>query len=156
MWTEQLQTLPTTYPKMVFAVTSLRAFLELDAFAPSTNTPVPQCVGAFTTVLGIAQQLWVPRLPFWLLRPTFVFDTGNIMAVVELSKPAFYIPDVPGDDAPPVVYSGNSTIDKIATIHRAAINTPWYRDPFGTTNNSSGGIPPLLPFSQAFANQIIQ
>ncbi|KAJ6630064.1 hypothetical protein B0H10DRAFT_1939301 [Mycena sp. CBHHK59/15] len=32
MWIEQLQSLPTTYPKMVFGVTSLQhAFLELDA-----------------------------------------------------------------------------------------------------------------------------
>ncbi|KAJ7860690.1 hypothetical protein B0H14DRAFT_3134785 [Mycena olivaceomarginata] len=150
--TYSLQTLPTTYVKMVFAVTSLqRAFLELDALhnyttiyklridnymsAPSASTPVSQCVDAFTTVPTVAQQLWAARLPFWFLRPTFVFDAENILAVVPLMEPSFYVPDAPGDGGPPVVYSRNSTTDKIAEIHLAAVQTPWYRDPFKTTGN---------------------
>ncbi|KAJ7122124.1 hypothetical protein C8R44DRAFT_735842 [Mycena epipterygia] len=147
LWTEQLQTLPTTYTKMVFAVTSLqRAFLELDALynymtiykpridnymrAPPAATPVAQCVGAFTSIPSVAQQLWVARLPFWFLRPTYVFDAENILAVVSLEKPAFSVPDKPAVEAPPIVYSGNSTVAKIAAITRAAVQTPWYRDPF--------------------------
>ncbi|KAJ7624169.1 hypothetical protein B0H17DRAFT_1218939 [Mycena rosella] len=101
---------------------------------PPADTPVAQCVGAFTTVPTVAQHLWATRLPFWFLRPTYVFDAENILAVVPLREPDFSVPDAPGDGAPPVIYSGNSAEDKIAAIHRAAAQTPWYRDPFETTN----------------------
>ncbi|KAJ7732901.1 hypothetical protein DFH07DRAFT_780746 [Mycena maculata] len=108
MWLEQLQTLPTTYPKMVFAVTSL-------------------------------QRLWGAHVPFWFLRPVEVFDAENILAVVALREPSFGLsdPDAHGDGAPPVLYTGNSTLEKIAAIHSAAIQTPWYHDPFTTTNTRS-------------------
>ncbi|KAJ6613703.1 hypothetical protein B0H10DRAFT_1951334 [Mycena sp. CBHHK59/15] len=162
MWIEQLQTLPTTYPKMVFAVTSLqRAFLELDALynyttiykprienylsASTVDPTVAQCVGAFTTVPAVAQQLWSAHLPFWFLRPTYVFDTENILAVVPLQEPHFVNSDMPGDGAPPVVYSGNSTMEKIAAIHRAAVQTPWYRDPFETADTRCPLLPPSSP-----------
>ncbi|KAJ7449768.1 hypothetical protein B0H11DRAFT_2332108 [Mycena galericulata] len=126
-WMEQLQTLPTTYPKMVFAVTSLqRAFLELDALyiymtiyklridnymAPvPVDTAVAQCVGAFTTVPTVAQQLWAARVPFWFLRPVEVFDAENILAVVALREPSFGLsdPNARGDGAPPALYTGNT------------------------------------------------
>ncbi|KAJ7872096.1 hypothetical protein B0H13DRAFT_2059570 [Mycena leptocephala] len=163
MWTEQLQTLPMPYSKMLFAVTSLqRAFLELDALynymtiykpridsymnGPPANTPVAECVGTFTTVPSVAQQLWSARLPYWFLRPTFVFDTENILAVVPLLEPGFIVPDALGDGAPPIIYSGNSTSDKLTAIHRAATQIPWYRDPFETTDTRSRSIsPPLVP-----------
>jgi hypothetical protein len=132
---------------MVFAVVSLqRAFLELDTLynyttiykprmdnymnAPSATTLVVQCVGAFTTVPTIAQQLSAARLPFWLLHPSFVVDAENILAVVPLREPIFY--DERGEDGPPIVYSGSSTSEKISAIHRAAVQMPWYCDPFGT------------------------
>ncbi|KAJ7145657.1 hypothetical protein C8R44DRAFT_723582 [Mycena epipterygia] len=171
LWTEQLQTLPTTYTKMVFAVTSLqRAFLELDALynymtiykpridnymrAPPAATPVTQCVGAFTSVPSVAQQLWVARLPFWFLRPTYVFDAENILAVVSLEKPAFSVPDKPAVEAPPIVYSGNSTVAKIAAITRAAVQTPWYRDPFDIPDSRPRSLspPPAAQPSAAIAS----
>ncbi|KAJ7174488.1 hypothetical protein C8R46DRAFT_1214688 [Mycena filopes] len=150
MWLEQLQTLPTTFPKMVFALTSLqREVLELDAlheyitvyksrmstYVPGAGVPVvAQSVGAFTTVPSVAQQLWWAGIPFWLLRPTFTFDTENILEVVPLTEPVFDLPDPDelGAGAPPVLYSGNSTLQKIDAIHRAALYTPWYHDPFET------------------------
>ncbi|KAJ6632042.1 hypothetical protein B0H10DRAFT_2206452 [Mycena sp. CBHHK59/15] len=171
MWIKQLQTLPTTYLKMVFAVTSLqRAFLELDALynymtiykpcienylsASTVDPTVAQCVGAFTTVPAVAQQLWSARLPFWFLRPTYVFDTENILVVVPLQEPHFVNSDTPGDGAPPVVYSGNSTMEKIAAIHRAAVQTPWYRDPFETADTRSRSLspPPTLIASTSVAS----
>jgi hypothetical protein len=153
MWIEQLQTLPTTYPKMVFAVTSLqRACLELDALynyitvykpcideylsAPADSTPVAQCVGAFTSVPAVAQQLWTARLPFWFCRPTYVFDIENILKVVALDEPTFDVPDKLADEAPPVVYSGNSTEEKVQAIHSAAAQTAWYHNPFETVQRS--------------------
>ncbi|KAJ7827410.1 hypothetical protein B0H13DRAFT_2373840 [Mycena leptocephala] len=159
MWTEQLQSLPTPYSKMVFAITSLqRAFLELDALynyitiykpridnfltGPPANTPVAQCIGAFTTVPSVAQQLWSARLPYWFLRPTFVFDTENILKVVPLLEPSFIIPDALGDGAPPIVYSGNHTAEKIEAIHRAAVQVPWYRDPFATSDTRARSVSP--------------
>ncbi|KAJ7807401.1 hypothetical protein B0H13DRAFT_1929041 [Mycena leptocephala] len=120
MWLEQLQTLPTTYPKMVFGLTSLqRAFLELDALynymtiyqarmnnymAPaSADTSVAKFVGAFTTVPSVAQQLWAAKVPFWFLRPVDVFDADNILKVVPLREPEFDLPDANahGAGAPP-------------------------------------------------------
>lgn len=153
MWMEQLQTLPTTFPKMVFAITSLqRAYLELDALydymtiykdrmnnylaSPGAlTTPVAQCVGAFTTVPTVAQMLWAARLPFWFLRPVEVFDAENIWRVVPLRDPEFGLPDPDAHaaGAPPVLYTGNSTEDKIGAIKRAAVHTPWYYDPFETS-----------------------
>ncbi|KAJ6580208.1 hypothetical protein B0H10DRAFT_2235457 [Mycena sp. CBHHK59/15] len=158
MWAEQLRTLPTTYDKIVFGVTSLqRGCLELDAlynymtiYKPRVDNfmtalpgmiPVARTVGAFTTVPAVAQQLWSACLPFWLLRPTFVFDSENILAVVPLQQPNFVVADTPGAAAPPVLYSGNQTLDKIATIHRAAIETPWYRDPFETNTSPAPPAP---------------
>ncbi|KAJ7857184.1 hypothetical protein B0H13DRAFT_2574912 [Mycena leptocephala] len=153
MWLEQLQTLPTTYSKMLFGLTSLqRAFLELDALynymtvyqarmnnymAPtSTHTSAAEFVGAFTTVPFVAQQLWAAKVPFWLLRPVEVFDAENILDVVPLREPEFDLPDADahGAGAPPVLYSGNSTLQKIAAIKRASVHTPWYHDPFETTD----------------------
>ncbi|KAJ7192981.1 hypothetical protein GGX14DRAFT_405890 [Mycena pura] len=162
MLLEQLQTLPTTYTKTVFAVTSLqRACLELDVLyyyitvykpridsyfsCPPNNPtsiagglpPLAQCIGAFTTIPGVAQQLWSAGLPFWFLRPTFVFDSENILSIVPLEEACFEVPDTHADGTPPIVYSGNSTEDKIAAIHSAAKQNPWYRDPFETAARTS-------------------
>ncbi|KAJ6619748.1 hypothetical protein B0H10DRAFT_1946570 [Mycena sp. CBHHK59/15] len=145
MWAEQLRTLPTTYNKMVFEVTSLqRGCLELDALQlhdrPPRMIPVTCTVGAFTTVPAVAQQLWSACLPFWLLRPTFVFDSENILAVVPLQQPNFVVTDTPGAAAPPVLYSGNQTLDKIAAIHRAAIETPCIPIASSPVASSSHGV----------------
>ncbi|KAJ7192377.1 hypothetical protein GGX14DRAFT_380211 [Mycena pura] len=164
MLLEQLQTLPTTYTKTVFALTSLqRSCLELDALFnymtvykpridnyfsdPPDNstyitTPLAQCIGAFTTIPGVAQQLWSARLPFWFLRPTFVFDLENILSVVTLEEPIFEVPDTHADGTPPIIYSGSSTEEKIAAIHFSAKQNPWYRDPFETLARSA---PPTAP-----------
>ncbi|KAJ7214221.1 hypothetical protein C8J57DRAFT_1732738 [Mycena rebaudengoi] len=144
---EQLQSLPTTFSKMTFSVTSLqRAFLELDALylymteykprmenfmaAPAPGASIIASLSAFTTVPAVAQRLWCARIPFWFLRPTHVFDAENILAVVPLTEPTHIVPDIPYAKAPPVIYSGNSTTEKIDAIHRALTHTRWYRDPF--------------------------
>ncbi|KAJ7131129.1 hypothetical protein C8R44DRAFT_731392 [Mycena epipterygia] len=152
MLVEQLETLPTTFVKMVFAVTSLqRAFLELDALysymtvykprmsnyltARSDNHGLAAVIGAFTTLPTVAQQLCAAGVPFWFLRPVEVFDKENILRVVALREPRFNLadPDAHGAGAPPVLYSGNSTKEKIRAIQQAAVHTPWYRDPFETS-----------------------
>ncbi|KAJ7078193.1 hypothetical protein C8R44DRAFT_896011 [Mycena epipterygia] len=152
MWLEQLESLPTTFPKMVFALTSLqRAFLELEALyqymtvyklridnymaPPPRDTPIAQCVGAFTAVPTVAQQLFAARIPFWFIRPVYVFDAENILKVVQLVEPQFGLPDdnAHAEGAPPALYTGNSTEEKIAAIQRAAVQTPWYHDPFETS-----------------------
>ncbi|KAJ7021734.1 hypothetical protein C8F04DRAFT_972323 [Mycena alexandri] len=150
MWVEQLQSLPTTFSKMLFALTSLqREVLELDAlyqyisiyknriahYVPGIAHSVTQTVGAFTSSPGVAQQLWSAGIPFWFLRPTYVFDAENILEVVPLLEPSFSLPDPDAHavGAPPALYTGNSTLDKIDAIHRAALHTPWYHDPFETS-----------------------
>ncbi|KAJ7833261.1 hypothetical protein B0H14DRAFT_2591616 [Mycena olivaceomarginata] len=85
MWLKQLQTLPTTYNKMLFAVTSLQhRFLELDAlyiymtvykermdnYLANTHAELGQFVGAFTTVPSVVQQFWGAGVPICLLPPT--------------------------------------------------------------------------------------
>ncbi|KAJ7669677.1 hypothetical protein B0H17DRAFT_1209638 [Mycena rosella] len=143
MYLEQLQTLPTTYTKMLFAVTPLqRAFLKLDALynymtiykermnnymAPTdTNTAVGEFVSVFTSVPTVAQQLWAAHIPFWFLRGYEVFDAENILAVVPLRQPTFDLPDpdAHGEGAPPALYSGNSTLDKIAAIDPSLVPPP--------------------------------
>ncbi|KAF8206603.1 hypothetical protein K438DRAFT_1755984 [Mycena galopus ATCC 62051] len=68
------------------------------------DTPVAQCVGAFTISPTIAQQLCAARLPFWFMRPTHAFD-GPLTEPVLLA-PA--VEDTVGD-TPPALYSGNKT-----------------------------------------------
>ncbi|KAJ7210376.1 hypothetical protein GGX14DRAFT_363312 [Mycena pura] len=167
IWVEQLQSLPTTFPIIVFAVASLqRACLELDALyqyitvykprienylsAPPPNTPVSPCVGAFTTVPAVAQQLWAACLPFWFLRPYYVFDAENILAVVPLQQPTHLVHGL-ADEAPQIVYSGNSTEEKIAAIHLAGANNRWYRDPFETGQTHSLSKSPSLDATPASA-----
>ncbi|KAJ6623199.1 hypothetical protein B0H10DRAFT_2187282 [Mycena sp. CBHHK59/15] len=153
---EQVQSLPTTFPKMVFLVTSLqRTFLELDALyhymtvykhqmnncfaAPASQTALPQFLGAFTTDPGIVQQLSAARIPVWFVRPVIVFDRENILRVVPLSEPSFSLPDddAHAERAPLALYSGNSTIDKIMAMRAASVHTPWYRDPFQTATTAA-------------------
>ncbi|KAJ7640607.1 hypothetical protein B0H17DRAFT_1148941 [Mycena rosella] len=131
--------------KMVFAFTSLqRAFLELEAVydyttvyrprmnnymaEPAPDTPVTQCVGCFTSVPLVAQHMWATHLPFWLLRPTHVFDAENILNMVPLRPPRnmtlHALGEELGEAAPPVLYSGNSTDQKIAAIICAAAQNP--------------------------------
>ncbi|KAJ7201543.1 hypothetical protein GGX14DRAFT_399886 [Mycena pura] len=181
MWIEQLQSLPTTYPKMLFAITSLqRTFLELDAlyiymtvykermdnYMADTNAEVGQFVGAFTTVPTVVQQFWGAGVPIWFVRPYEVFDKENILAVVHLQEPrlGLYDPDEHAQGAPPALYTGNSTQDKIAAIHHAARKTPWYTDPFETgftrprsppptaasASTSRPVPPPSVPVSSSF------
>lgn len=162
MWLEQLQSLPTTYTKMLFAVTSLqRTFLELDALyiymtvykgrmenylAADTHAhaDLERFVGAFTTVPSVVQHFWGAGVPIWFVRPYEVFDKENVLAVVQLQQPFFdlYDPDAHAQGAPPALYTGNSTQDKIAAIHCAARQTPWYTDPFETGFTRSRSPPP--------------
>ncbi|KAJ7653532.1 hypothetical protein B0H17DRAFT_1147054, partial [Mycena rosella] len=109
---EQLQTLPTKYNKMVGSVVK----------APHTSNRRPPVVGR--------------RVPFWFLRPTHVFRRRNIFHIVSLLEPRDMAPDLPGEGSPAIIYSGNSTSEKIAAIHCAAVLNPWYRDPFETANKS--------------------
>ncbi|KAJ7791087.1 hypothetical protein B0H14DRAFT_2625400 [Mycena olivaceomarginata] len=159
MWIEQLQSLPTTYTKMLFAVTSLqRTFLKLNAlylymtvykermdnYMANTDADVGQFVGAFTTLPNVVQQFWGAGVPIWFVRPYKVFDKENILAVVHLQQPllGLYDPDEHGQGAPPALYTRNSTPDKIAAIHSAARQTPWYTDPFETGFTHPPSLPP--------------
>ncbi|KAJ7698313.1 hypothetical protein B0H17DRAFT_1196896 [Mycena rosella] len=127
VWSEQLRTLPARYNTMVFMVTSLQR----------AGIAIAPCVGAFTVSPVVAQQLWAARVPFWFLRPSFVFDAENILAVVPLQEPIAIYSEAAGDGVPKVLYSGNNTLDKIAAIWRQALQTPWYHNPFETADDSS-------------------
>ncbi|KAJ7141960.1 hypothetical protein C8R43DRAFT_1131269 [Mycena crocata] len=157
MRAEQLQYLDFTFPKMVFALTSLqRAYLELDALyryitiykpridnymiSPERDSRVADCVGAFTVDVDVAQSLFTARLPFWLLRPAHLFTDANILALVDLQEPDFGVFDEPVEGGPPVIYSGNSVDDKIAAIRKAAAHTRWYSNPWETNSHASAAV----------------
>ncbi|KAF8197199.1 hypothetical protein K438DRAFT_1824855 [Mycena galopus ATCC 62051] len=158
-WIEQLQTLPTTYKDMVFYVTSLqRTFLELEALYKYTtkykpcmdnyyaarvpaSTPVAKCVRAFTTNPVIAQQLWVANLPVWFIRPTHIFAEENILTTVPLVEPISIALDALDEGAYPVMYSGDSTVEKMVAISRGAMLDPWYRQAFNGFTRSSSATP---------------
>ncbi|KAJ6546303.1 hypothetical protein B0H10DRAFT_2131673 [Mycena sp. CBHHK59/15] len=151
IWSEQLRTLPTKYEKMVFGVSLNWTVVQLhhdlkpridNVFGTSLpsshdadNTPIAECVGAFTSDPAVAQQLWAARLPFWFLRPTFVFDAENILKVVPLQDPIWIPSGAAQSSGRDVIYSGNSTTEKIAAIHRDAVQKPWYHDPFETARS---------------------
>ncbi|KAJ7237593.1 hypothetical protein C8J57DRAFT_1529142 [Mycena rebaudengoi] len=83
----------------------------------------------------IKMQLFVACLPFWFLRPFYVIDAENILAIVELQEPTSIAG--PSTFAPPIVYSGNNTQEKMTAILHAAIQTPRYQDPFATGSSLS-------------------
>ncbi|KAJ7739011.1 hypothetical protein B0H16DRAFT_1569532 [Mycena metata] len=105
---------------------------RMTTYSTASVPAVAEFVGAFTTSPGVAQQLWAAGVPFWFLRPIEVFDRENILKVVPLLEPNLGLPDANahGAGTPPVLYSGNSTIEKIGAIHAAVLYTPWYQDPF--------------------------
>ncbi|KAJ6608934.1 hypothetical protein B0H10DRAFT_2438812 [Mycena sp. CBHHK59/15] len=142
MWIEQLETLPTTFNKMLFAFVSVqRAFLELEALHNYMTIYKPRIQSG--NITGALQS----HIPFWFLRPVEVFDAENILKLVNPWQPDFGLPnpDAHADGAPGIIYSGNSTLQKIAAIKQAAIQTPWYRDPFETTENTRAHSPSPAP-----------
>ncbi|KAK7027779.1 hypothetical protein R3P38DRAFT_3267870 [Favolaschia claudopus] len=143
----RLQEFPGPFDKLRFVLACVqRTYLELDAvleyatvykprmesLTPTDPTiPVANCVGVFTSSVEVAQQLWGARLPYWLVRPTYVFSEEVILKVVTPEKPPWFM-DVldPSHDDPPVIYTGNGTDAKLAAIQREAAKVAWYRDPF--------------------------
>ncbi|KAJ7018311.1 hypothetical protein C8F04DRAFT_1277839 [Mycena alexandri] len=127
---EQLQGLPTTFPKMSFLyMTVYKEWMNNFFLGPSSDTALPQFVGAFTTEPAVVQRLSHARIPGWFIRPTMVFDKENILDVVPLTEPRFGLPDdqAHAKGAPEALYTGNSTVDKIMAIRMAAIHTPCHR-----------------------------
>ncbi|KAJ7168290.1 hypothetical protein C8R43DRAFT_945487 [Mycena crocata] len=159
MWIDQLQSLNTTYEKMVFMLTSVqRACLELEALYLYMHTyqqrmkqwepasvhaaNVGGFMGAFIHDITVAQVMWSAGVPFWLLRPVHIFDNENILRLVDLTEPDIPLNDLRGDGTPPMLECGNTTDEKITAIHRATRSTAWYRDPFDTNpTNTRAKIP---------------
>ncbi|KAJ7140628.1 hypothetical protein C8R44DRAFT_726364 [Mycena epipterygia] len=145
MTLERLQTLPSTYDKMVFSVTTLqRSYLELhalleymtvfkprmDSYGLRKSSPiVTPCMGTITHDAQMAQFLFDAGVPFWFLRPTYIFDSENILTIEPVE--ALWFPlqqDLPKGHV--VIYSGDNTDSKIEAMNRAALHVQWYRDPF--------------------------
>ncbi|KAJ7847136.1 hypothetical protein B0H14DRAFT_2583778 [Mycena olivaceomarginata] len=131
MWLEQLQTLPTTFPKMLFVLTFLqREVLELDALYE------------YMTV-------YKPRMENYLVCSTSSENILNVVPLLELNL-GLPDPDAHGEGAPPVLYTGNSTSEKIDAIHRATRYTLWYHDPFDT-GLAHAPSPPLIASTSSHA-----
>jgi hypothetical protein len=141
---ERLQDLPSTYEQMVFGVTCVqRMYLELDALLNYMTVYKPRmenfkeqadsvliaaCMGAFTSEPRVAQILFSAKLPFWFLRPTYVFAEENILAVVELRQvPGSVMQDILPER--PALYTGKNH-EKLKAMARTSRFVSWYRDPF--------------------------
>jgi hypothetical protein len=162
---EQLQTLPMTFPRMCFALTSMQsAFLELDAlylymtvyrermadYFAGGPFPASNTMGAFVTQANEAMQLGNAGIPFWFLRPVVTFAEENILKMVPLREPKFGLDDLEAAafEALPPLYTGNSTREKIDAIKKAAIHMQWYKDPFeGSCTRPRSPSPPPVPSS---------
>ncbi|KAJ7463251.1 hypothetical protein FB451DRAFT_1403891 [Mycena latifolia] len=162
---ERLEILPCTFDRMVAAVTNLqRMYLETRAllrymnhYRPLMDNPVAadsppppdHCVGAFTTDPGIAQQFRAAGLPYWLLRPTYLFGDTIILKEVVPRQPAdsLRLEGAPGCKH---FETKANTDAKIRVLHEVCRTTPWYKDPFSDDADDSGAPgsePPLATTS---------
>ncbi|KAJ6607489.1 hypothetical protein B0H10DRAFT_2227793 [Mycena sp. CBHHK59/15] len=140
---ERLQTLPSTYSKMVLGVTNLqRAYLELRGLLsymtiykprmedPDAVSALPDgCVGVYTSDPTVAQQFRITRLPYWFIRPMLAFKHENILSIATPLDPAAELQLEPAVGYP-VITVGATTEDKMRALHLCTHNTPWYKDPF--------------------------
>jgi hypothetical protein len=122
---------------------------HMENYLVRSTSSIAECIGAFTSHPSVAQQLWAAGVPFWFLQPEMVFDVENILAVVPLLEPNLGLsdPDAHSAGAPPVLYTGNSTTEKIEVIHRVTQYTPWYHDPFDTGFARAPSLPPIASIS---------
>lgn len=148
---DRLQSLPSTYDKMVVGVTQLqRHVLELYGLLrymkiyqrrmnnpDSAPTLVDKCVGAFTSDPNVAQQFRAAGLPYWLLRPTCTFTVENILEAVVPVDPATELQLDPAPDSR-AIKTGTSTCDKTTAIQQTWMSTSWYHDPFNAQQSLSG------------------
>ncbi|KAJ7159807.1 hypothetical protein C8R43DRAFT_993620 [Mycena crocata] len=141
---DRLQSLPSTYSRMVLGVTTLqRSYLELTAFLdymivykprmedPNTaiEGPPDERLGVFTFDGEIAQKLYMAKLPYWYIRPLALFTEGtNILQIVvpTESTRSFELEAAPGY---PPVDVGPKFEDRMYALHLCTRNAPWYRDP---------------------------
>ncbi|KAJ7663590.1 hypothetical protein B0H17DRAFT_1184875 [Mycena rosella] len=161
---ERVQTVPATYERMRFEVASIqRCYLELEALLDYTTVyhrkilelkpfdpfspaePLVGCMGVFTNVLSIAQLLHKAGLPYWLIRPTQLFDRDIVRKTVKIDEPLEELGFPDGEDRP-VVYSGHNTADKMQAIWMANRHMPWCREVFNSDQHPN---PNSVPVPQA-------
>ncbi|KAJ7161275.1 hypothetical protein C8R43DRAFT_1175394 [Mycena crocata] len=141
---DRLQSLPSTYSRMVLGVTTLqRSYLELTTVLdymivykprmedPNTaiKSPPDDRLGVFTPDGEIAQKLYIAKLPYWYIRPLALFTEGtNILQIVVPIKStrSFELEAAPGY---PPVDVGPKFENRMYALHLCTRNTPWYRDP---------------------------
>lgn len=157
---DRLQSLPSTYEKMVVGVTQLqRHVLELHGllrymkvYKPRMEDPkyvaafVEKCMGVFTLDPHIAQQFGAAGLPFWLMRPTYSFTDENILEVVVPVDPATQLELQPAAQLP-AIKTGASTHAKMMAMQQTWQSTSWYLDPFDAQPSvpRDGDAAPIAP-----------
>ncbi|KAJ7690602.1 hypothetical protein B0H16DRAFT_1856462 [Mycena metata] len=139
---ERLQSVPSTYQRMVLEVTNLqRTYLELKGlldyvtiYKPRMDNPASEgghpedCVGIFTDDPVIAQLFNIALLPCWLIRPLAAFTWENILRVVEPLEMVGVVVLEAADGYPSVPVGAN--IDKkMYSLHLCTRNAPWYKNP---------------------------
>jgi hypothetical protein len=162
---ERLQTLPSTYSRVVIGVTNVqRCYLELTGmlrymslYKPRMEDPTAEpglpddCMGVFTSDPIVAQQFHVARLPFWFIRPLSTFLHENILSVVIPQEPIgkMELEVAPGHSP---VSVGSNLEQRMRSLHLCTQSTPWYKDPFkqlvsppepsSSSQSSSQTVPP--------------
>ncbi|KAJ6631633.1 hypothetical protein B0H10DRAFT_2207256 [Mycena sp. CBHHK59/15] len=126
---ERLQTLPSTYSKMVLGVINLQhAYLELHGLLsymtiykprmedPNAVSALPDgCVGVYTSDPTVAQQFRIARLPYWFIRPMLAFKHENILSIATPLDPAAELQLEPAVGYP-VITVGATTEDKMRAL----------------------------------------
>ncbi|KAJ7848309.1 hypothetical protein B0H13DRAFT_1906839 [Mycena leptocephala] len=115
---------PHHFPKDVF----------LGSFAPT------HLLGARCSA-GIQDPLGCCGLPFWLMRPTHLFDEENILKIVPVLELPQMLSEERLPEQWPPVYSGNSTNSKIDAMRKASQQMAWYKDPFADELPSAHAAP---------------
>jgi hypothetical protein len=111
---------------------------------------VADTVGIFTNDIRTAQDFFRAGLPCWLIRPSSVFGTTNILDVAPLQAPDNYLILRPHFFNYPVVFEGPATSSqKYHAILNFARNFLHYPDPFNCsiTDKGTSTLPQASPSS---------
>ena len=151
----RLESLKTTFTEMRIGVTKFqRCYLEIcgcldymEIYRPRMEGRRPRaesvanCMGAFTHIPKVVQDLHTAGLPVWFLRPSTFWDSPakcNILEIVTPLDPADVLCLSDHDPPFPAIYKGYVTDSKKHnTFHNHSRRWLAFKDPFGGPNGRS-------------------
>ncbi|KAJ7488482.1 hypothetical protein B0H11DRAFT_2230015 [Mycena galericulata] len=142
---ERLHAVPSTFEEAYLAVRNMqRTFLEVDAimeymrvYKPRIEDPLGvgmrpgRLMGVYTGDLGVAQQMHLAGIPYWLVRRASLFHKENIIELVTPRSPSnLALKAHPKHTS--ICRATNSTDAKIDAIHKCSLSVEWYQDPYAS------------------------